>query len=111
MGLVTTRLRTASSTWVRAAVCAILVGCAEILIIGSDLLTWQEGVTNDLLARILLIVVAFLGVCVLGVPLARVAEVFEYDVLRALNTPLVVKHAQRHFGQQLLAHLHTLEWG
>ena len=48
---------------------------------------------------------------VLATPVAHVAEVFEYDVLRALNTPLVVKRAQAHFGQQLLAHLHTLDWG
>ena len=32
-----------------------------------------------------------------------------YDVLRALNNPLVFRGAKKHFGQQLLNHLHTLD--
>merc|ERR1711933_575464 len=42
---------------------------------------------------------------------ATVAETFDYDVLRALNRPVALQVAQRYFGQQLLAHLHTLDWG
>merc|ERR1711953_1458107 len=52
-----------------------------------------------------------IGIFVLVFPVAAVAETFEYDVLRALNNPLVCNRAQRHFGQQLLAHLRTLDWG
>merc|ERR1712007_302660 len=47
----------------------------------------------------------------MGLPLAQVAEVFEYDVLHALNNPLVLRNARRHLGDQLLSHLHTLGWG
>ena len=42
-------------------------------------------------------------------PPANVGEVFGYDVLRALNNPLVFRGAKKHFGQQLLNHLHTLD--
>merc|ERR1712107_265997 len=51
------------------------------------------------------------GIVVIGVPTAAVSETFENDVLRALNDPLVMNRAQRYFGQQMLAHLHTLDWG
>merc|ERR1712113_1226368 len=60
---------------------------------------------------IILLVVSMFLLLVLSAPLAAVAETFEYDVLRALNNPSVLKHAQQHFGQQLLAHLRTLDWG
>merc|ERR1719291_355634 len=43
--------------------------------------------------------------------MAAVAETFHYDVLRALNNPSMLKEAQKYFGQQLLSHLNTLEWG
>ena len=35
----------------------------------------------------------------------------EHDVIRALNNPSVLSGAQRHFGQQFIAHLLTLDWG
>merc|ERR1711920_427826 len=60
---------------------------------------------------VMIIVISSSLVLVLSAPLAIVAETFEYDVLRALNNPSVLKHAQQHFGQQLLAHLRTLDWG
>merc|ERR1712039_136456 len=44
-------------------------------------------------------------------PLAMVAETFDYDVLRALNNPLILHEAQRVFGQQVLSHLVALDWG
>merc|ERR1712218_265159 len=44
-------------------------------------------------------------------PLCLVAETFEVEVLRALNDPVLLKGSQQHFGQQLLAHLRTLDWG
>merc|ERR1719433_1177194 len=48
---------------------------------------------------------------VLANPLASVAETFEYDVLRTLNNSRIMNRAQLFFGQQLLPHLHTLDWG
>merc|ERR1712217_257588 len=47
----------------------------------------------------------------LATPLAATAETFDFDVLRALNNPLVMQKAQKHFGQQLLNHIILLEWG
>jgi len=44
-------------------------------------------------------------------PLAKVAEVYEYDLLRTLNKPIVLHKAMPLLGQQMLPHLHTLEWG
>merc|ERR1712217_778068 len=47
----------------------------------------------------------------LATPLAATAETFDFDVPRNLNNPLVMQKAQKHFGQQLLNHIITLEWG
>merc|ERR1711879_247066 len=57
-----------------------------------------------------IIVCMSVAACFLS-PLAFVAETFQYDVLRALNTPLILNRAQKFFGQQFLNHLHTLDWG
>merc|ERR1711920_1118392 len=59
---------------------------------------------------VLLIVLFFMAFC-LTYPLALVAETIEYDVLRALNTPTILRQAQNHIGQQMLPHLINLEWG
>ena len=56
-------------------------------------------------------VYATVCIAVLGFPLAHVAEIFEHDVVRALNSPVVVQRAQKYFGQQLRAHLRTLKRG
>merc|ERR1719198_1415924 len=56
------------------------------------------------------VVVSAIATCV-GLPIAYVSEAFEYDVLRALNRPLIVHRAQAFFGQQLLPHLQLLQWG
>merc|ERR1712039_55041 len=50
-------------------------------------------------------------ICVAGLPLAAVAETFEYDVLRYLNNPLTLRAARRQIGDQLLPHLTSLDWG
>mmetsp|Transcript_89983 Transcript_89983/g.237416 ORF Transcript_89983/g.237416 Transcript_89983/m.237416 type:complete len:117 (-) Transcript_89983:421-771(-) len=44
-------------------------------------------------------------------PFAAVAEVYEYDLLRTLNKPQVLHKVMKHLGQQMLPHLHTLDWG
>merc|ERR1711990_633838 len=51
------------------------------------------------------------SIVILAAPIAAVSETFEYDVLRALNDPLVMNRAQRYFGQQMLTHVRTLDWG
>ena len=56
-------------------------------------------------------VFATVCIAVLGLPLANVAETCEHDVVRAPNSPVVVQRAQKHFGQQLLAHPRTLKGG
>merc|ERR1711988_2070439 len=55
--------------------------------------------------------VLFVGALCLTYPLALVAETIEYDVLRALNTPTILRQTQKHIGQQLVPHLTNLEWG
>merc|ERR1712228_828459 len=106
---VSARLRYASTTWVRFTMLEILlfgivalVACSRLLL--SDTSSFTSG-------WIMILVTTSLLVLVLSGPLAAVAETFEYDVLRALNNPSVIKHSQQHFGQQLLAHLRTLDWG
>ena len=41
-------------------------------------------------------------------PSASVSEVFEYDVLRYLNNPVLLSQARRHIGDQILPHLQNL---
>merc|ERR1712032_317957 len=43
--------------------------------------------------------------------LAILAETFDYDVVRTLNTPRVLQHAKRHFGDLFLVHVESLQWG
>ncbi|CAK0895820.1 unnamed protein product [Prorocentrum cordatum] len=106
---VSARLRYASTTWVRFTVLEILlfgilalVACTRLLL--SETTSFTSGWS-------MILILASSLVVVLSAPLASVAETFEYDVLRALNNPSVLKQAQQHFGQQLLAHLQTLDWG
>merc|ERR1712190_9448 len=75
------------------------------LLTGKDLP--PEFIARSSLALIFLTTV----IVSLAAPLARVAETFEYEVYRALNNPLVMRESQRHFGQQFLTHLRTLDWG
>merc|ERR1712113_356461 len=46
-----------------------------------------------------------------GFPLAALAEVFEYDVVRALNKPNVLRGSRDYIGDQILTHCAFLEWG
>merc|ERR1711933_315110 len=66
---------------------------------------------NHTIAWLGVLVLASTIVVVLLLPLAAVAETFEYDVVKALSNPSILKGAQKVFGQQLLAHLHSLDWG
>lgn len=111
--LITARLRKASETWVFATARAVFFFAVSTLIVVAHLLSERSKTESPTgLARyIAIVLLSLMLIAVTGLPLAQVAEVFEYDVLRALNTPLVVQRAQRHFGHQLLPHLHTLEWG
>merc|ERR1712187_285650 len=67
--------------------------------------------TSLFVTRVHMSDISYTATGLMAAPVAAVAETFEYDVLRALNNPLVVNRAQRHFGQQLLSHLRTLDWG
>merc|ERR1712039_546939 len=82
------------------------MGAVSMLLLTATQLSWL-AIATCILTQI------FCGsvVCNLMWPLAMVTETFEYDVLRALNNPLILRNAQRFFGQQLLPHLTTLEWG
>jgi hypothetical protein len=109
---VSARLRYASTTWVRFTVLEIILSGMWALAACARLLMAHEQVsTRSTYGWIMILVVASSFVLVLSAPLAAVAETFEYDVLKSLNNPSVLKHAQQHFGQQLLAHLRTLDWG
>jgi len=109
--MVTNRLRHASATWVRLVVVNIFaylfgfIFLAASLVFGKNLPIRSIGLTAFVMMVTLGVMLA------LGAPLASVAETFEYDVLRALNNPLVLCHARRHIGDQMLPHLQFLEWG
>jgi hypothetical protein len=107
---VSARLRYASTTWVRFTVLEIILSGIWALFACTRLLLSEET-TASTHGWIMILVIASFFVLVLSAPLAAVAETFEYNVLEALNNPSVLKHAQQHFGQQLLPHLRTLNWG
>merc|ERR1712228_1121841 len=98
----------ASTTWVRFTVIEILLFGFVALLSCTRLLLSETRLTYDWSVAL-----AFTTFCLilLSAPLAAVAETWEYDVLRALNNPSALHHAQRHFGEQLLDHLRTLDWG
>lgn len=108
--LVTTRLRHASSTWVRTtletAACFFLV----FILTALSLVSTKHSITAGSIHACLMCG-SVVGLGAILWPLAEVAETFEYDVLRYLNNPLVLSRAQKYFGQQLLPHLHCLDWG
>ena len=106
---VTARLRYASSTWVRFIVLEISV-FGILALVACTRLLFSEA-TSTAYGWISILVVTSSLVLVLAAPLAAVAQTFEYDVFRALNNPSVLKHAQQHFGEQLLDHMRTLDWG
>merc|ERR1711972_1034969 len=85
--------------------------CLLVLIIVTYLMSGGSKSTQDLVwATLALLLLAGISIA-MGLPIATVAEVFEYDVLHALNNPSVVQMSQRYFGHQFLDHLHTLSWG
>merc|ERR1712232_128682 len=110
---ITYRLRYSSCTWVRFSVnCCnfmmvhVLLCCMYLLRVSAT-----DRTTTELSATIMVgIVYCVVAICFL-LPLAFVSETFQYDVVKALNTPLTLNRAQQFFGQQFLAHLHTLDWG
>ena len=64
-----------------------------------------------MLRTTLVMICAVATISFLTLPLAYVAERFEYDALREINTPLVIHRSQRWYGQLLLSHVKLLEWG
>jgi hypothetical protein len=104
--MMTARLRHGSRTWVRFTVYEVLCSGAWVLISAMFLVSRSDS--GMWLARLVL---ASTIIVVLLAPLAAVSETFEYDVLKALNNPSILKGAQKYFGQQLLAHLNSLDWG
>merc|ERR1712100_1008146 len=71
-----------------------------------------DSVAQKFMARLILLLIwMFFAMGALIFPLAKVAESFEYDALRIVNTPEVLHHAQRLYGQTLLAHVQLLNWG
>merc|ERR1712008_354225 len=108
--LIGARFRRASQTWAAATVRCIAVACLICVFLMLQIVAGRSS-GMDALWCFAAAAMYLTLVVLLGMPLARVAEVFEYDVLRALNTPLVINHSQKHLGQQLLSHLSTLGWG
>jgi len=108
---VASRLRHASATWVRFTVYVLALMWIISTIIAMSLLAIPNFGTGTIAWCTLVCTTCLAAGTLMGFPLASVAETFEYDVLLALNHPVVLNKAQRYFGQQLLSHLHTLEWG
>jgi hypothetical protein len=106
--LVTAQLCYASRTWVsfmvyEAAFYGLFNLIAVLFLVSqnaeSDM--WSGGLMT---ASVLIVLVL--------APMAQVSETFEDDVLRqALNNPTTLKGSQKHFGQQFLPHLKSLQWG
>merc|ERR1712039_303596 len=86
-------------------------GGASFFVSLNLLLNGTRAEPRILVEAALFVAVQGLVMCALTFPLALVSETFEYDVIRALNTPTILKRAQKHFGQQVLHHLTKLDWG
>lgn len=109
--LVTTRLRHASSTWVKVAVELLFICVLAFLLLVPALLNGDFSELLHMLSHGVNMLVAVAGAVFIGWPLASVAETFEYDVVRYLNNPVVLSRAIKHLGNQTLSHLQFLEWG
>mmetsp|Transcript_42867 Transcript_42867/g.91933 ORF Transcript_42867/g.91933 Transcript_42867/m.91933 type:complete len:613 (-) Transcript_42867:630-2468(-) len=110
---ITRRFITASHGWVfTVATCVSAVGVVWLAGLGFLVTTGISSLhTLDVIEVVALL---FLMTCTMGwsfLPFAKVAEVHEYDLLRTLNKPQILFRAMPLFGQQMLPHLHTLEWG
>merc|ERR1712194_765772 len=93
---VTARLRKANAEWVRVVVYVLVNLFLLVLAVCMSLLT-AYGLPKLLAFGL----IASLGLAMLfcmAAPLASVAETFEYDVVRALNNPLLLTNARRYFG-------------
>jgi len=99
--MVTNRLRHASSSWASVSLCSGVFMAACFIITAAQMLTaplqLQDVYRHSAYLLSMLVTMVFLIS-----PIAQVAETFEYDVLRALNKPLIVNRAQQYLGQQLL---------
>merc|ERR1712150_113560 len=105
------RFHRASQTWVVATVrCMIVLGLSFIFLL-LQLFAMLSSSNYNIFMLVVATGSCLLGVVLLGAPMASVSETFEHDVLRGLNTPLVLKHAQTHLGEQLPSHLRNLQWG
>ena len=93
------------------AVNGVICTAVQVAITVSYLISAKSVSVSSLIRASFGVVVFIVAMLVVCVPIATVAEVFEYDVFRALNSPAVVRSSQRYFGQQFLSHLKNLEWG
>lgn len=107
---VTARFRQANERWVPLIVYTIITFFAAFLVLVVLVITQPLHIFQRVCFVFCLIMLPIF-MWVLGYPLSMVSEVFEFDVLRTLNRPLLLFRAQRFFGQQLLKHLSLLEWG
>lgn len=107
----TARLRQASKGWVRCTCLNTLV--LFVFVILQIMKSFSKGDENHILLYDMVFSLTFLSVVIVYILycLAMVADTYEHDVLVALNTPVVLSRVQRHFGQQFLPHLRTLNWG
>jgi len=109
---VSARFRHASETWVRFVVSSLFL----VLTVAVTILTvlFLKGSTSPLpmiCLHCLFLLLCALLVFALSFPLAQVAETFEFDLLRPLNTPVILHNSQKYLGDQLMTHLRALAWG
>jgi hypothetical protein len=110
---ITVRLRLASESWVgsisrvagSAAVVCLLHICYFFTV---DPAALSSG---TMLQLIFWAATSFAIPFILVMPMANVAETFQWDVIKVLNTPLMVQRSQKYFGQQFLEHITTVDWG
>merc|ERR1711879_927933 len=102
---VTQRLRHASNTWVKVAVMEIFVCMASAMLVSVGMLLDKADMSIFHVSyRIIVVSVLAAIIMQLGLPLSNVAEVFEYDVVKYLNNPVVLGGARRYIGDQTLPH-------
>jgi hypothetical protein len=97
---VTTRFRSASATWVRTVLANFAIHFTSFLLLVTHLMS------DPTFGELELTMTCFISfqtvfIVLLTYPIASVSAVFEYDVLRTLNQPLVLHRAIRLFGPQM----------
>lgn len=106
----TARLRQADG-WVRMTV-ILLVGIAFTFLTQCASIFLAPDMAPPVVGMSVTVLIALLAVVVFTLqPMAAVAEAFEHEVLRELNTPRVLHGAFPLLGNQLLPHIQLLDWG